>query len=186
MSMKGFFIVVAALVIGGPCVGAAFAAEPAYCALYAREYAVDTVQPTAAIGMLQSVQDQAYYRCLNQDEEPQLPRPPSSSSYFSTDLAPPSSTVAAVASGDQVEAPTAPASVSPAPVALAPVAPAVQPKTVAAGTLQSPAVYHGSGLTAGTPEWQAWCAKSFPNSWDPKTGTVIHQSSPTHERVLCK
>src|SRR3977135_3647722 len=57
----------------------ALAASPAYCALYSREYAVDTVQPTAASGMFQSIQDQAYYRCLNQDEDPPLPQ---KSAYF--------------------------------------------------------------------------------------------------------
>ena len=47
-------------------------------------------------------------------------------------------------------------------------------------------VYQGSGMTAWTPEWRTWCAKYFPNSWDPRTGTVIHASSTVGERVLCK
>src|SRR5438105_174033 len=62
--------------------GPAQAASPTYCALYGREYAIATVQPGAAPGMLQSVQNQAYYRCLNQDEDPPLPQ---TSAYFGKD-----------------------------------------------------------------------------------------------------
>src|SRR6476646_3537771 len=62
---------------------AAQAASPTYCALYGREYGLATVQPAAAPGMLASVQNQAYYRCLNQDEDPPLPK---TSAYFGTDV----------------------------------------------------------------------------------------------------
>jgi hypothetical protein len=50
----------------------ALAAPPTYCALYAREYGnlADISTPEEAI---RRIQDQAYYRCLNQDEDPPLP-----------------------------------------------------------------------------------------------------------------
>ena len=48
-------------------------------------------RPPLAPGMLQSVQDQAYYRCLNMDEDPPLPQ---KSAYFGTKL-PATSTVTA-------------------------------------------------------------------------------------------
>ena len=62
MILKGFLLT--AGLLGGLVIAAdaASAASPAYCALYSREYAIDTVQPNAAPGMLQSVQDQAYFR----------------------------------------------------------------------------------------------------------------------------
>ena len=60
------------------------AAPPAYCALYAREYAN---QFSSAIGKPdgseQRIQDEAYYRCLNQDENPAMPM---TSAYSGTDV----------------------------------------------------------------------------------------------------
>jgi hypothetical protein len=158
--------------------GAASAASPAYCALYAREYALDTVQPNAAAGMLQSIQDQAYYRCLNMDEDPPLPR---KSAYFGTDLAKPSPAAAALATAIVEDAkPTTPKpTAAPKPT---------QSRTVATAsasrTSTSTSSRRGSGLSAWTPEWEAHCAKYFPNSWDPKTGTVLPYGS--GKRQLCK
>src|SRR5690606_23976201 len=66
--------------------GAASAASPGYCALYAREYAASKISaPIAgdAVGALQRVQDQSYYRCLNQDVEPAFPE---TSAYFGADV----------------------------------------------------------------------------------------------------
>jgi hypothetical protein len=171
VSLRHSLAALIGLVIAAASPGIAYAASEAYCALYAREYAIDTVQPQAAAAMLQSVQDQAYYRCLNQDEDPQLPQTPRSSGYFSVD---------AVASAPIAAAPDA---AKPQPTAVP--SPVIAKAAVVAPS-QATVIYHGSGLTPWTAEWQAWCAKYFPNSWDPKTGTVIHQSSATHERVLCK
>ena len=83
MGPRGPLVALAALGILTLAAGTASAAAPAYCALYAREYAIDTVQPQAAAAMLQSVQDQAYYRCLNQDDDPPLPQ---QSAYFGGDI----------------------------------------------------------------------------------------------------
>ena len=68
-----------------PIGSSAWAASPAYCALYAREFArlaaAAPVTPDTPDALL-ARQDQAYYRCLNLDEEPRLP---SASAYFRPD-----------------------------------------------------------------------------------------------------
>jgi hypothetical protein len=173
---KGLLAAAAAFGFVSLAASAASAASPAYCALYAREYALDTVQPNAAAGMLQSVQDQAYYRCLNMDEDPPLPR---KSAYFGTDVAKPSPAAAAIATAivEDVKPTT------PKPTA----APKATPqRTVATASASKPASSSSrrvSGLTAWTPEWEAHCARYFPKSWDPKTGTVLPYG--TSKRQLC-
>jgi hypothetical protein len=296
-------LVAAAAAIVGLTSWPASAASPTYCALYAREYAIQAVQQVAAKGMRQSVEDQAYFRCLNQDDDPPLPR---TSAYFDQDLrltplaapplpsvmAPPAVAMIANASpvlsdqlliapvpsapgvdpavtaslptlrngtdgDDAVSAPSwlragddsSPAVAGPPSVApmvpprpkLAPITatgplpaaasattadttvpkpssatvitPAPKPTATTVATTAAPKptattmaskpnttlvaaagpdsggaapVYQGSGLAAGTPEWETWCAKYFPNSWDAKTGTVVHRSSTGGERVVCK
>jgi hypothetical protein len=44
--------------------------------------------------------------------------------------------------------------------------------------------YHGSGMKPWTAEWKAWCAQNFPNSWDPKTGTILNYGA--DRRELCR
>jgi len=61
---------------------AAHAAAPSYCALYAREYAIDAAQDVSAVGLRQIMEDLAYFRCLNQDEDPPFP---AKSAYFSAE-----------------------------------------------------------------------------------------------------
>lgn len=164
-TMAGLLLPLAALGLAIATASVASAASPAYCALYAREYAIDAVQPAAAPGMLQSVQNQAYYRCLNQDEAPPLPK---TSAYFGTDVT--AMVTASVASAPNATAP-APPQPKPAPVA-----------PVTASTYRS--TYRGSGMTAWTPEWKAWCAQNFPHSWDPQTGMILNYGA--DRRELCK
>jgi hypothetical protein len=227
MATNASLVTVAALAFSGSATIAASAASPAYCALYAREYAIDTVQPAAAIGLRQSVEDQAYYRCLNQDDDPPLP---TASAYFEApelllprmpaprvDLTPASAAAArpaertsprlmptavapswirwtrsnAAKPGEAVAAPApGPAQAAAgAPTAATKPRPTVQPTVTIASTAATPATkpaYKGSGFQPWTAEWAAWCARYFPRSWDPATGTVVHGSSTTGERVLCK
>jgi hypothetical protein len=249
MATKAPLIIVAALAFSGLATVAASAASPAYCALYAREYAIDAVQPAAAVGLRQSVEDQAYYRCLNQDEDPPLP---TASAYFaaperigprtgippgldptstgsiqpdparsepartepSRAAAAPAKPAASPPAGPPPAAEQAPQGGGPswfrwirdnaakvaenattpppaqgaAPAAVPAPRPTVQPtvtKIADAGASATKAPYKGSGLTAGTPEWVTWCAKNFPRSWDPATGTVVHGSG-NGERVQCR
>ena len=170
--------------------GSAIAAPPAYCALYAREYAN---QFALAAGEKPDsepkIQDEAYYRCLNMDQEPEMP---STSAYFGTSV----DTGAEAAQGGPLEpVPSAPApatdtaaSTAAAPAtgaeAVAPAAPATpKPVTKTADSTPSARSYTG-GKTPWTPEWLAACRKYFPHSFDEKDGTILPHGA--NQRVFCK
>jgi hypothetical protein len=160
----------------------AIAASPAYCALYAREYAIETVQPGAAAGMLQSVQDQAYYRCLNQDEDPPLPK---TSAYAG---APVEKTATLEAIAKPADAARTADTAKTGVTIPAETAPAPKPRpTVVAQAGPTPGAKNGrnrgSGLTPWTQAWASWCQKHFPNSFDPKTGTILPYD--TQKREFC-
>ena len=76
---------VAAEVFGVGMAATAFAAAPAICAFYAREYAIAEVGPRADEAVNASLrrvkEDQAFYRCLNLEAKPELP---ATSAYFGT------------------------------------------------------------------------------------------------------
>ena len=55
--------------------------------------------------------------------------------------------------------------------------PAAKPRVASGGK------FRGSGLAPWTPEWRAWCAEHFPNSFDPKTGTIVPYDG---TRTLCR
>ena len=135
----------------------AAAAAPDYCALYAREVA-RLAADANTIAALQRVQDQAFYKCLNMDEDPPLPDEsayadgPGDGAIFGEGDA---------MVGDEV--------VEPAPKATA-------TRTAKAGA------FKGSGLKRGSAEWKAWCAEHYPNSFDPKTGTVLPYGG---KRTIC-
>ena len=143
-AMKPVIVPLAALGMLAVTTGAALAAPPAYCALYAREYASQFAlaageKPDAE----PKIQDEAYYRCLNMDQEPQLPV---TSAYYGTSVdtagkgtaqkpaanavsqasnqpaAPPSASVAVTATPSMPAAPPATATVAAAtpPVPTAP------------------------------------------------------------------
>ena len=173
-AMAGLLLPLAAFGVTAAAAGVASAAPPDYCALYSREYAIDTVQPQAAASLLQSVQDQAYYRCLNQDEDPSLPQ---TSAYFGTVVTNNPTDAQATAPVASAAIPVVPAPPQPRPGPAPPTASAVTASTYRNN-------YHGSGMTPWTPEWKAWCAQNFPNSWDPNTGTILNYGA--DRRELCK
>lgn len=76
---------VAVEVLGVAVAATAFAAAPAICAFYAREYAIAEVGPRANEAISASLrrvkEDQAFYRCLNLEVKPELPP---TSAYFGT------------------------------------------------------------------------------------------------------
>jgi hypothetical protein len=162
--MKALTVSLAGLGLAALATDMASAASPAYCALYAREYANQMVQEGAPAGMTVSVQDQAYYRCLNQDEGPALP---AASAYFGTDIGGPEDSVATISQGDASEGDEVPVSADSGP----------KPKAVAAAASSS--TTRRGNLPNWSPEWVAKCKKYYPNSFDPKTGTVLpyHASS---------
>ncbi len=153
--------------------GIAEAAAPAYCALYAREYANQFAAAAGGKpGSEQRIQDEAYYRCLNLDEDPELPK---TSAYYGVDVLPDGvgGPLEPIAEGDidePMDAATDTADVIPADNA--------QPKPAAAPAKKQAQNNGGkpgwtSGAAFGTPEWSAWCKAHFPNSFDEKTGTIV-------------
>jgi len=153
--MKTVMVPLAAFGLTALATGTASAAAPAYCALYAREYANQAVEAGASAGMTVKVENQAYYRCLNQDEDPAMP---TASAYFGTDIGGEPIAQGDASQGDEV---TVPAD--------------NQPKRVDNAAAARPAAtrrQRGS-LVAFSPEWVAKCQRYFPNSFDPDTGTVL-------------
>jgi hypothetical protein len=177
--MKSHFGMLAGLGLLLAMGDAAEAAAPAYCALYAREYANQFTNAAGQpAGAEQRIQDEAYYKCLNMDQEPELP---STSAYSGTDLdataeggplepLPPDALAVTEPQGDAGgDAVDAPAAVTDKPK------PAAPPKRK----------YTGSGLVAWSPEWKTWCGTHFPRSFDEKTGTIIPADG-SGKRVFCR
>lgn len=178
--MKAFIAPLAGFgLIAIAAAGAAHAAAPAYCALYAREYANQFTDAAGQpVGSEQRIQDEAYYRCLNQDEEPELP---ATSAYSGTGLD-------AGAQGGPFEPLAVRSVAAPAAVAKdgppASAAPRDAPsKSQQASNTPPKRSYYGSGLAPWTPEWKAWCQAHFPNSFDEKTGTILPYNGP---RTVCR
>lgn len=167
--MKMLMVRLTGLGLAALASGPAAAASPAYCALYAREYANQMVQEGAAAGIAVRVQDQAYDRCLNQDDDPALP---TASAYFGADVDGQGGSLETISQGD----------ISEADEVAAPAQNALTATPVAASTRRT-GRRGGSGLAAWTPEWVAWCARHFPNSFDPETGTIVPYK--TYQRQFC-
>ncbi len=180
-------------------VGTATAAPPEYCALYAREYANQfTTAAGEKPGSEQKIQDEAYYRCLNMDQEPEMPP---TSAYYGTALdtagqggplepvpgaaapdtgktAPPAADIAVAPTTDT---PAAPAANTATPAATAP----PKPATMTADNAPAPSGHsYTGGKKPWTPEWLATCRKYFPHSFNEKDGTILPFG--TNKRVLCR
>ena len=185
--MKSLIAPLAGVAFLAAAVGTATAAPPAYCALYAREYANQFAQAAGEPpGTEQRIQDEAYYRCLNLDQEPEMP---ASSAYYGT-------SVDTAGQGGPLEPATgnaAPATANAAP-ATANAAPAggngaavdASPSKLANKTADNRPVKHSytSGEQPWTPAWQAWCHDHYPHSFNEKDGTIVPFG--TSKRQLCK
>jgi hypothetical protein len=146
--------------------GAASAASPAYCALYAREYTAQFTTGSSADAAAASeyrIQEQTYYQCLNMDIEPAFPE---SSVYAGASvediLVGFAGPIDAMGEGDAtaddlIEPPAEEVVASPP-----------KPKPARVASSRSGA----SGREQGSAEWVAWCKKHFPNSFDEASGTV--------------
>lgn len=172
------------------------AASPAYCALYAREYMGQFTTGSKADEALASeyrIQDQAYFRCLNQDDAPAFPE---TSAYFGASAEDIINTLGIgnvgvpfepLAQGDataddtaDVESavPEVPVAVipepEPTPVPVETAAPAAPPAPTAEPAQQQAAgtAAPKSGVEPFSPRWIAWCKQHYPNSFDPETGMV--------------
>ncbi|HVY20177.1 MAG TPA: BA14K family protein [Bauldia sp.] len=132
-----------------------------------------------AAGARERVEDQAYYRCLNLDEEPEFP---TTSAYFGTaDDEAIGGPFEAIAEGDADvpdEPDTAPPVMDSKPVVVT--TPAVKPKqqTASASIRKGPS---SSGLTAWSDEWLTWC-KAHYKSFNATTGMVVTLSG---EKRMC-
>ena len=184
--MKSLIVRLAALVVLTAGTGAAMAAPPAYCALYAREYANQFAAAAGEKpGTEPKIQDEAYYRCLNMDQEPEMP---ATSAYYGTSV----DTAGKAAQGGPLE----PVASAPAPATDTAAAPAASAETVAptaSATPTPPTRTAASGSSARsytggkqpwTPEWLAACKKYFPNSFNEKDGTILPHGA--NKRVLCR
>lgn len=188
----------AALALG---VGAASAASPTYCALFAKEFVKRTAADRLEGVTRQRVQSRAYHKCLNRDDEPLLPM----------HYAAPGAAVATDddAAGDKPPLPPKKAAVQEPKAEAAPANKTASleptPKPAAESGEEEPTstmgrvvdvmrswwkrppsvsaqVLGGSGLTMWTPNWERWCKKHFPNSFDPKTGTVVPRDTGVRTR----
>lgn len=156
----------------------ASAASPAYCALYAREYAgarVGSPVTTEDASALQRVEDQAYYRCLNQDEAPQFP---ATSAYFGAPLE--DITGEGTGAGGPFQAlQVAPRGKTSGQAGASTAAPqndssGAGKTTEVAGILTPPAplARKGGHGVQGSPEWVSWC-KAHYRSFDEASGYVL-------------
>ncbi len=179
--MKSLIAPLAGLAVLAAGTGAALAAPPAYCALYAREYANQFTQAAGEKpGAEPKIQDEAYYRCLNMDQEPEMP---ATSAYYGTSvdtagqggpLEPVTSSAAAPSdksAGPATDQAAAAPAGAPGTAPLAPAAPA-KPATMTADNGPTARSYTG-GKQPWTPEWLAACKKYFPNSFNEKDGTIL-------------
>ncbi len=160
--------------------GAAVAAPPAYCALYAREYANQFAAAAGEKpGAEPKIQDEAYYRCLNLDQEPEMP---SGSAYYGTSV---DTAGQADAAKDPATAPLAPPAVATAGDTAAAPAPKIAPEPAKQTADSSPSGHsYTGGATPWTADWFAACRKYFPNSFNEKDGTILPNGST--KRVFCK
>jgi hypothetical protein len=162
----------------------ASAASPAYCALYAREYAAARVGTpsieNSALARMR-VEDQAYYRCLNLDDEPEFP---TTSSYFGTEdldqaIGGPFEEIAEGDADPGDEPDTSPPVDSKPIAAVKPATPKPSQQTASAGDAKKgPA---SSGLKPWSDEWLVWC-KAHYKSFNATTGMVVTLSG---DRRMC-
>ena len=145
--------------------GAAWAASPVYCALYAKEFVKHAAVESQGSVPPSRIHDRAYHKCLNMDDEPLLPtayaEPASDGTAGPFSLVEGADDPAAGASRDSEVEGTAASDPEPAPDG----APS-------------------SGHAMWSPEWRAWCSEHFPNSFDPKTGTIVPYK--TRVRTVCR
>lgn len=162
--------------------GSALAASPDYCAVYAIEFAKQ-VSPNEGKLSAELIHDRLYHKCLNMDEDPPLPNAYAEArpDGVGKSLVEGSESPAAIL--DDAEAPTVDATaIDEAIVKRTAAIEGDHPKMPA--KQQSQGRWRGSGYAMGSPEWKNWCAEHFPNSFDPKTGTVMPYKTEVREPCL--
>lgn len=157
--------------------GLAWAASPAYCALYAKEFAKHAAVDSQGSIPPTRIRDRAYHKCLNLDDEPILPTAytdPTTVGSGGPFLAIQESFGPSVnePQGGRIAVEDTPAEDI---AALSPEPPPAKRRSGKRGT---------SGYAMWSREWRDWCRNRFPNSFDPKTGTVVPYK--TRVRTICR
>lgn len=162
----------AALICGG---GSAWAASPAYCALYANEFVKHAALDSQSSVPLSQIHDREYYKCLNMDDEPLLPAAHADAGNDASNDTFMAIEGAVDPNGVQVSKDRNPSATVDDTASFAPEPAAI--KTYGKN-------WRGSGYPMWSQEWRAWCAQHFPNSFDTKTGTVVPYE--TGVRTICR
>lgn len=200
--MKTIIAPLAALAAYALGVSVSSAASPTYCALFAKEF-VEQASQGKQSPPSKLVHDRAYHKCLNLDEEPQLPtayRDPTTDgngAQFAVEekpraeISPVPELMRKPTTPDRPAANTAPVEETAALRPEATAAPREPEKSRLRSwmdgfigkfrrTPTSPppsssevSVLGDRALTMSAAERAAHCAKYFPKSYDPRTGTVI-------------
>jgi len=163
--MRTNIVPLAGLVALTGAAGAVWAASPVYCALYAKEFVKHAAVESQGSIPPSRIRDRAYHKCLNMDDEPLLPTayadPGSDGTGGPFSLVEGSNQSVDNAAESAVKAAAEPGP-EPAP----------------------DSSRRGSGYAMWSQEWRAWCSQYFPNSFDPKTGTIVPYK--TGVRTVCR
>jgi hypothetical protein len=196
--MTRLFLPAALLALALPLPGwplAAGAATMNYCETYADRVAQYSPAAKADEQARQFIRDKAFYACLNMDEEPPLPE-----SALGLFIDPSGSPFRVLDAPVTATAPTILPQPSPAtPLQDTPqetggslnadtpgnvVARAAEGTGETGTPIEDDGQGRGSGHPKGSEKWEAFCAKFYPNSFDPKSGTVI--PAKIGRRVACR
>lgn len=202
--MKRFVLPLAGIGLGLVGGGTASAASLDYCHRFATAHVkLASVQRLRNVSP-ETVHDQAFFLCLNMDDEPAMP-----TAYVDPKIKgvnPPWFASAPLATAAPKADQTSGETSAPPPIILD-AAPRAQEgdasadEAAAAGSeaaqtsdqasiaaAKEPAKRagrrRGSGLPPGSPELAAWCLKHFPNSYDAATGTIVPFE--TGVRTVCR
>jgi hypothetical protein len=164
-------------------VDSAAAASPDYCAVFAKEFAAQALSENEGNLSADLVHDRLYHKCLNMDEEPALPTAYAApqSDGVGRSLVEDEQSTEAILEDATAEAPTVDATA---------IDEALVKRTAAMenDAKKTPARregrWSGSGYAMWSSEWRDWCAEHFPNSFDPKTGTIMPYKTGKREPCL--
>jgi len=167
--------------LAGLAVGPAAAASPDYCAVYAKEIAKQMLSAEQDALGSGRVHDRLYHKCLNMDEEPAMPAAYAETGRDSPDGARDAGSAASILEDATSETPTVDATA---------IDEAVVKRTAAIesdkteSSARRKGRWRGSGFVMWSPQWRNWCAEHFPNSFDPKTGTILPYDKADREPCL--
>lgn len=181
--MKRILVPLAGLGLIVLTIDSAAAASPDYCAVFAKEFAEQALSANDGKLSADLIHDRLYHKCLNMDEDPALP-----TAY--TEARPDGVGGSLVEDGQSAESILEDATAEAPTVDVTAIDEAMVKRTAATenDAPKAPArregQWHGSGYAMWSPEWRDWCAEHFPNSFDPKTGTIMPHKTGKREPCL--